>query len=233
MLLRFQQRFLSRRPHLVFCAFRHRIQSTLSVTGAATLSVTFLCHAGRNVVVHSLCHGCRHVVVCACCDAVCDSLCHAAGGPSHSFDKCRHAVIDGCCDGCRHVVVDACCGAGCDSDCNAECGSNHNFDRCRHVAVDAFGDGCCYVFSNAFCHACRHLVFCAFCHRMRHGFVYACCCASCDILCNAECGSSHNFDRYRYAVIDVCCDGPAFSATLRVAQTTALTSAATLSSWLL
>jgi hypothetical protein len=44
---------------------------------------------------------------------------------------------------------------------------------------------------------------------MRHGFVYACCCASCDILCNAECGSSHNFDRYRYAVIDVCCDGPA------------------------
>jgi hypothetical protein len=82
MLLRFQQRFLSRRPHLVFCAFRHRIQSTLFVTGAATLSVTIFCHAGRNGVVHSLCHGCRHVVVCVCCDAVCVSLCHAAGGPA-------------------------------------------------------------------------------------------------------------------------------------------------------
>ena len=164
------------------------------------------CHVGRHVVVHAFIDMSLHHAVYACCYAGFDIFFNSKCGSSHNFDKCRHAVIDSGCDGCHHVVVDACCSATCDIVCNAEGGLNHNFDRCRHVAVNAYCDECCYAFSNAFDHAARHFVFCAFCHRFRHSGVYSCYCAICDIICNAECGSSHNFDRCRHAVIDVCCD---------------------------
>jgi hypothetical protein len=155
MLLRFQQRFLSRRPHLVFCAFRHRIQSTLFVTGAATLSVTIFCHAGRNGVVHSLCHGCRHVVVCVCCDAVCVSLCHAAGGPATALTSAATLSSTVAVTGAATLSLTLAVAQAATVTATLSVVQTKNFYKCRHVAVDAFGNGCCYAFNNACCHASR------------------------------------------------------------------------------